>query len=426
MRCKKIALIGMSVVLAVSLCGCSSQREVKNSNKQKEIKIPMILTVNPSTGKKNEEDVVTAFNEEYDGRYEVDVEWIVQTEEEYRTNLKRLNVTDELPAIITELRLLPSFYQMMVKEGRIENLYPYIYEDQEWKEMIEPVVLNACTQSEGKIYLAPLSTAFDSCSGVFWNEELFRQAGIEEFPQTWEGFWDCCEKLKDNGITPLALHTEGTAWAPMLLATAELADTESGARFMDELYPQSYQNENGIHLANTLKRLFAYTTEDAMYNDFDVSYENFISGRAAIIPNGHWMIEQIPEEIRDHIRFSPFPGNKLICSPETFGWAVISKYSDKVKEGAIAFLKYRTSFNLKQKEAVMNVDPEKNSRLLNDYIHSYTGNPQIVPNYQVKWNSVLQEETLGEYIPKLVKNQMTEEEFVQKEDESVRRFNYER
>ena len=61
---------------------------------------------------------------------------------------------------------------------------------------------------------------------MFWNEQLFRKAGIEAFPQTWEEFWDCCDKLQNSGITPLALHTEGTAWAPMLLATAELADSE--------------------------------------------------------------------------------------------------------------------------------------------------------------------------------------------------------
>lgn len=53
------------------------------------------------------------------------------------------------------------------------------------------------------------------------------------------------------------------------------------------------------------------------------------------------------------------------------------------------------------------------------YIKAYTENPQIVPNYQVKWSSVLQEQTLGEIIPKLAKDQMTEEEFVRRADESI-------
>lgn len=426
MRYKKTLAVIMSIMVSIAFGGCTNQERSNYTDDKKEVEIPMILTVDPSTGSKNEEDLITAFNEEYRGKYHIDVDWMLQTEEENRTNLKRLNVTDELPAIITDIRTIPSFYQLMVNDKRIENLSPYIHEDEEWKSMIEPTVLRACTESDGSIFSAPLSTAFYSCSGVFWNASLFKEAGIEEFPKTWEEFWSCCERLQSNGITPLALHTEGTAWAPMLLATAELADSEEGAEFMNRLYPESYQNQSGLQLANTLKQLFLYTTEDAMYNDFDVSYENFVSGKVAMIPNGYWMIDQIPESIAENIRFSPFPGNKLISSPETFGWSVVADYSEEVKKGALTFLKYRTMYNLEQKEELLHTDPLDNSQLLNDYIRAYTDNPQIVPNYQVKWNSVFQEETLGEYIPKLIKSQITEEEFVRRADESIQKYEKEK
>ena len=426
MRYKKTLAVIMSIMVSIAFGGCTNQERSNYTDDKKEVEIPMILTVDPSTGSKNEEDLITAFNEEYRGKYYIDVDWMLQTEEENRTNLKRLNVTDELPAIITDIRTIPSFYQLMVNDKRIENLSPYIHEDEEWKSMIEPTVLRACTESDGSIFSAPLSTAFYSCSGVFWNASLFKEAGIEEFPKTWEEFWSCCERLQSNGITPLALHTEGTAWAPMLLATAELADSKEGAEFMNRLYPESYQNQSGLQLANTLKQLFLYTTEDAMYNDFDVSYENFVSGKVAMIPNGYWMIDQIPETIAENIRFSPFPGNKLISSPETFGWSVVADYSEEVKKGALTFLKYRTMYNLEQKEELLHTDPLDNSQLLNDYIRAYTDNPQIVPNYQVQWNSVFQEETLGEYIPKLIKSQITEEEFVRRADESIQKYEKEK
>ncbi len=83
------------------------------------------------------------------------------------------------------------------------------------------------------------STAAFACSGVFRNQELFEKAGITNFQETWDEFWTCCDKLQAAGITPLALHTEGTAWAPMLLATAEVADREEGAAFMKQLYPET-------------------------------------------------------------------------------------------------------------------------------------------------------------------------------------------
>ena len=338
-----------ALLMALTAAGCAGA-DTETVSGDEEVSIPITLIVDSSTGIRNEENVIRAFNQMYDGKWQADVDWIMETEEEYRQNLKRQNVTDTLPAVITDLRMLPSFYYMMIQDGRIEELSDYIYGDEEWMAMIEPAVLESCSEEDGSIYLSPISTAAFSCSGMYWNEELFAQAGIGRFPETWEEFWDCCERLESCGITPLALHTEGTGWAPMLIATAETASTEEGAAFMQEFYPETYQNESGIHLAQTLQRLFSYTTENALYSDFDVSYENFFAGEAAMIPNGYWMMDQIPEEWQDKVRFSAFPGNKMISSPETFGWAIVSWYSEEVKEGAAALLKLRTQLNMEQRE----------------------------------------------------------------------------
>ena len=410
-----------ALLLAVTAAGCS-EKNVQAPGGEEEVSIPVVLIVDSSTGIRNEENVIQEFNRIYDGKWQADVEWIMETEEEYRRNLKRQNVTDTLPAVITDVRMLPAFYYMMIQDGRIEELSDYIYMDEEWKSMIEPSVLESCSEEDGSIYLGPISTAAFSCSGMFWNEELFARAGIESFPETWEEFWTCCEQLESCGITPLALHTEGTAWAPMLIATAEAASSEEGAEFMEEFYPETYQNESGLRIARTLQRLFSYTTEDALYADFDVSYENFFSGRAAMIPNGYWMMDQIPEEWQDKVRFSAFPENKMISSPETFGWAIVSGYNEEVKEGAAALLKLRTRLNMEQREELFTRDPEEMIPAERDYIAAYKNGPQLVPNYQVKWNSILQEETLGEILPDLARGKMTPEEFTAKEDESIQKF----
>lgn len=410
-----------ALLLAVTAAGCS-EKNVQAPGGEEEVSIPVVLIVDSSTGIRNEENVIQEFNRIYDGKWQADVEWIMETEEEYRRNLKRQNVTDTLPAVITDVRMLPAFYYMMIQDGRIEELSDYIYTDEEWKSMIEPSVLESCSEKDGSIYLGPISTAAFSCSGMFWNEELFARAGIESFPETWEEFWKCCEQLESCGITPLALHTEGTAWAPMLIATAEAASAEAGAEFMEEFYPETYQNNSGLRIAQTLQRLFSYTTEDALYADFDVSYENFFSGRAAMIPNGYWMMDQIPEEWQDKVRFSAFPENKMISSPETFGWAIVSGYNEEVKEGAAALLKLRTRLNMEQREELFTRDPEEMIPAERDYIAAYKNGPQLVPNYQVKWNSILQEETLGEILPELARGKMSPEEFTEKEDESIRKF----
>lgn len=181
MNCKRLIAAAMVVLLTAGLAGCAGGKRTQKKETEKEVKIPMILTVDPSTGNKNEEEVVRRFNRAYKGKYYIDVDWVMETEEEYRKNLKRLNVTDDLPAVITDLRMLPSFYQMMVKEGRIEDLTSYINNDKEWKEMIEPTVLESVCEEDGKVYLGPISTAAFACSGVFWNQELFEKRESQNF-----------------------------------------------------------------------------------------------------------------------------------------------------------------------------------------------------------------------------------------------------
>lgn len=225
----------------------------------------------------------------------------------------------------------------------------------------------------------------------------------------------------------LDFNTEGTGWAPMLIATAEAAHTEEGYAFMKELLPESYSNDTGLEIAETLQKLFRYTTEDAIHADYDVAYNNFVTGKVAMIPNGYWMIDQLPEEWKEKVRFSAFPGNKLIASPETFGWAVVSTYSEEVKEGAVEFLKFRTKFNLEEKKELMDKNGRTEiSQLLQDYVNAYNNNPQIVPNYQVKWNSILQEETIGECLPQLAAGKMTPAQMVETADESIREYEKER
>ena len=75
-----------------------------------------------------------------------------------------------------------------------------------------------------------------------------------------------------------------------------------------------------------------------------------------------------------------------------------------------------------QKEELLNSRTRQEGTLLDDYLKAYTGNPQIVPNYQVKWNSLLQEEVLGECLADLVQGKITAEKFTQTEDESIRQF----
>ena len=104
-------------LLGTLLTGCGSRNKNKTEEESpEEVRIPIIFTVDPTTGKKNNQELADAFNRAYEGKYYLDVQWVLETEEEYRQNLKRMNVTGTLPAIINDVCTIPSFYQMMVEE----------------------------------------------------------------------------------------------------------------------------------------------------------------------------------------------------------------------------------------------------------------------------------------------------------------------
>lgn len=99
----------VTICMTGLLAGCSGDEKGTKDTKDEEVQIPMILTVDPSTGRKNEENLVEAFNEKYEGKYQVMIDWSLETEDEYRQNLKKLNVTDKLPAVMTDICIFAIF-----------------------------------------------------------------------------------------------------------------------------------------------------------------------------------------------------------------------------------------------------------------------------------------------------------------------------
>ena len=66
-------------------------------------------------------------------------------------------------------------------------------------------VANSATMYNGKRYLVPLNYHY---SGMFYNKNVLKQAGINEMPNNWNEFLKLCEKLKSKGITPIALGSK--------------------------------------------------------------------------------------------------------------------------------------------------------------------------------------------------------------------------
>lgn len=376
---------------------------------EEEIVIPVMFRIDPGTDQGQYREMVEGFNEAYEGTYRIEVEWVTATEQGYREKIKVLNAQDDLPAVITDVAFNAELYENMADNGRFVNLKPYMEQSEEWSQLLEDAVMEPLSWENGEIYLSPISSGLYSSAGIFYNKKLMQEAGITEFPKTWEEFFDCLKELQDAGVQPLALHGGGTYWEAMLIATAYMAEEPKGRAFLTQILPESYCNEEMDRMLQCMEILYDYTYSDATELEFSDAAERFYNGEAAMIANGFWMLEDMPKEVQEHTGFAPFPGNCMMVSPEMSSWAVTFGYEDEVTEGAVEFLKYRY-LNSQMQEGT-------ETPLQQEYKEAYENIGGSFPNYQVKWKDQIQNDFFSQMIPKLLEGTISREEFLIQMDE---------
>lgn len=417
----KNRLCFIAISIAVLCSGCKEESKDIQEEQKESVEIPVVFRIDPATNVSNNLEFVEEFNELYEGKYHVEVEWLTESAAGYRERLKQWNVLDEMPAVITDAGFDYDFYRLLVEKNRLVNLCPYMEESPEWEATFRQEILEECQEEDGAVYLSPLGSSIQSYAGILYNKELLMQVGYEEFPETWEAFWDCLEKLTEQGITPLSLHGSGTYWVPMLLATSFICGTETGEDFLKQDFPESYQNESMSQLLDVLTRIFQYTFEDAVEIEYDTAAERFLDGEAAIFANGYWMVEEMPGEVKEQMGFAPFPGNILMNSPRMSAWAVTAGYEEEVTRGAVKLLEYRSEREMKNTEKLY-AKVDLNS-LQQAYVEAVEKSDHVMPNYQMKWEQEIQTNFFNEYIPKYLDGEISKEEFLKEMDarlESIR------
>ena len=290
-------------------------------------------------------ELVAMFEERYAGRYTLDVEWVPGMAQELRTKLRLLNSAGDLPAVVTDLAQEAAFAEQLVENGRHLDLRPYFEADEDWRRYAFEESVEYNTWPDNGIYTAPISGG--QYIGIFYNTELFAQAGVDEFPTTWDAFWDVADQLQANGITPISLHTQETGWSTNLMLTTYMARTRAGRDFMDIRYPTDEFPEP-VHLeaVEMLQRLFSYTTSDAVGGNYATAANRFSSGDTAMIANGPWMIPSFsdtqfsPEGFDEVVSVARFPNNVMISSQGAeYGWGVSMDHPKEVQDGAVEWIK---------------------------------------------------------------------------------------
>lgn len=166
-------------------------------------------------------------------------------------------------------------------------------------------------KADGKIYAVPYDAGM---VGIWYNKKLFKEAGIEEVPETWSEFIDAVKKLKAANITPIALA--GKAEWPGHYWWTYLAMRIGGlTEIQQAIETKNWNTPTFIKAGQMLKELvdlepFQKGFLGAAFDTPDGEAAQMGSGKAAMELQGQWapsVQKSAAGDLGDDLGFFPFP-----------------------------------------------------------------------------------------------------------------------
>lgn len=375
------------------------------------------------------DDSFACFEEKYGGKITLDIEF-VPGPHDYVTKLQsEYATTGELPIVVVP-KLDPNLAVAWLENDELVDLTPYFEADPDWQAIAIEASLDLNT-IDGKLVASPDS--YQTAVGYFYNTTLFEQAGVTEIPDDWDGFFAMLDQLKAAGIPALSLHTEDTAWTPILMYEALIARTPEGRDFLNAVFPSDFNQPFLIDATRDLARLFEYATPDAIGANFPLAANNFLAERTAIIANGPWMIgdfrdpEKAAADFGDRVGVSLFPGPFAVddTGRQLGDYAIAKGHPQEMIDAAAELIKWMSGAEVTRQRVIRlgsvapNLDLSEGDLALLDPLAAdlinqvqQTGAP-ILPNYQGQWNSIVYNEAIQQELPQLALGNITPEEFLQ-------------
>lgn len=198
---------------------------------------------------------------------------------------------------------------------------------------------------EGKLYGISVGA---TTTGIVYNKKAFADAGITELPKTLDEFYAACEKLKANGVVPLASNFKDQwplyPWASEIpTSIAGNANLNNERINSDEPFQMDNAYGQGMSILRTMYEK-GYLEPDVNSTNWEQSKKDVASGKFAMFMIGNWAIPQVASSgtTSDNVGFFPLPYDNsgsvnVTLAPD---WAYGVNKDSKHLETAKAFVKW--------------------------------------------------------------------------------------
>ena len=225
--------------------------------------------------------------------------------------------------------------QEVISKGVAEDI-----SDMEIFSRIDPAT-SATYGKDGKIYgYSPDAWI----GGIFYNKDLFEQAGIEKEPETWQDFVDCAAKLKAIGVEPYLDDADNVHNMAQDLYQCSVISQEPDADVQINEGKATFQEK----YTEPLKLWYNDMIASGLYSQMalglnsDQVIDMFANGEVAMMHGGPWNIATIeqknPEMNYDIFGLSDNSGNRVLPGAVNVGLSVST--TSEHKDACRAFIEY--------------------------------------------------------------------------------------
>lgn len=212
--------------------------------------------------------------------------------------------------------------------------------DMEIFSRIDPAT-SATYGKDGKIYgYSPDAWI----GGIFYNKDLFEQAGIEGEPKTWQEFVECAAKLKAIGVEPYLDDADNVHNLAQDLYQCSVISQEPDADVQINEGRATFQEKYTEPLGRWYEDMIAsgLYSQMALGLNSDQVIDMFANGEVAMMHGGPWNIATIeqknPDLNYDIFGLSDNNGNRVLPGAVNVGLSIST--SSEHKDACRAFIEY--------------------------------------------------------------------------------------
>ncbi len=267
----------------------------------------------------------------------------------YEVKIKTMIAAKDLPDVYYSK---PDLFPVLRENGLIMSVDELLSADPAFAKTFKDGAFNDFTV-EGKTWGFPFQ--LQSNHVVYYNKEIFRKAGVAEFPKTMEGFEEAVKKIRAAGFVPIAMGNKGKWLMPSCIFNTMVY------RYTDAAWFASLYNKSGakftdapfVEAAKLTARLVASGAFNKDMNSIDNNQQRvlFYSGEAAMFIEGSWalaaVIENASSALKPNLGVAVLPP---VAGKESFGntvaggagWAICinpKNLTDERKAAVFAFVK---------------------------------------------------------------------------------------